>query len=221
MKYSLLGACAVAICCTAPAFAQGLTRVQTIGLQQQLRDDGCGVTHVSGRLDAATRAAVRKCQSKYSGATDAKTMLAAMNIGFGNGIPDPSLSMARSGAGGSMSAGGISGSPTTTDSTSGKVDLNKATPMKPPQGSMNPVPLPTHDTTTTPVDTSNVTPPVTIPTAPPVDTIPKRDTIPSRDTMPTMPTMPKRDTMPTMPKRDTMPKMPKRDTMPQFTSPRI
>ena len=39
MKYSLLGACAVAVCCTAPAFAQGLTRVETIGLQQQLRDD--------------------------------------------------------------------------------------------------------------------------------------------------------------------------------------
>jgi hypothetical protein len=230
MKYSLLGACAVAVCCTAPAFAQGLTRVETIGLQQQLRDDGCGVTHVTGRMDAATRSAVQKCQSKYSGATDARSMLAAMDIGFGNGTPAPTLSAARSGGGGSMSAGGISGS--STDSTGGKVDLNKATPMSPShaakspvpsQGSTNPMGVPTHDTTTTPVDTSSGV----APSKPPLDTIPKRDTIPTRDTVPTMPTMPRRDTMPTMPRRDTMPTMPrrdtmpKRDTMPNSTSPRI
>ena len=117
MKYRLLGACAAALLCAAPAFAQGLSRVEMLALQQQLRDDGCGVTHVTGRLDAMTRSAIRKCQSKYSGATDARSMLAAMNIGFGNGQQAPSLSMARSGATGSMSAGGSAG--TMRDTTAG------------------------------------------------------------------------------------------------------
>ena len=209
MKYSLLGACAVAVCCTAPAFAQGLTRVETIALQQQLRDDGCGVTHVTGRMDATTRAAVHKCASKYSGATDAKSMLAAMDIGFGNGIPVPTLSMARSGAGGgSMSAGGISASSTTTDRTAGKAHMKKARPMMPSHGVTNPMAVPKHDTTTTPVDTSSGV----MPTKPPLDTSAKRDTI---STMPMMPMTPRRDTMP---KKDTMPK---RDTMPNSNSPRI
>ncbi len=108
MKYRLLGACVAAACCAAPAFAQGLTRVEILGLQQQLRDDGCGVTHVTGRMDAMTRGAVKKCGSKYSGATDARSMLAAMHIGFENGNAAPTMGQAR--AGGSMSAGGMSGS---------------------------------------------------------------------------------------------------------------
>ena len=112
MKYRLLGACAVAFFCAVPAFAQGLTRVELLGLQQQLRDDGCGVTHITGRMDAMTRSAVKKCESKYSGATDAKSMLAAMHIGFENGNQDPTIAMATSGNGGSMNASGMSGSMT-------------------------------------------------------------------------------------------------------------
>ncbi len=108
MKYRLLGACVAAACCAAPAFAQGLTRVEILGLQQQLRDDGCGVTHVTGRMDAMTRGAVKKCESKYSGATDARSMLAAMHIGFENGNAAPTMGQAR--AGGSMGAAGMSGS---------------------------------------------------------------------------------------------------------------
>ncbi len=171
MKYSLLGACAVAVCCTAPAFAQGLTRVETIALQQQLRDDGCGVTHVTGRMDPTTRAAVHKCASKYSGATDAKSMLAAMDIGFGNGIPVPTLSMARAGAGGgSMSAGGISGSSTTRVRTAGKVDMKKGKRMMPAKP---------------PLDTSAKRDTIsTMPMMPRHDTMPKKDTMPKRDTMP-------------------------------------
>ena len=99
MKYRLLGACVAAACCAAPAFAQGLSRVEVLGLQQQLRDDGCGVTHVTGRMDAMTRSAVKKCESKYSGATDARSMLGAMHIGFENGNSDPTMAKARSGAG--------------------------------------------------------------------------------------------------------------------------
>ena len=76
MKYRLLGACAISICCTAaPAFAQGLSRVEVLALQQQLRDDGCGSSHISGRVDATTRADVRKCETKYNGATDPASML--------------------------------------------------------------------------------------------------------------------------------------------------
>ncbi|MEO6778210.1 MAG: hypothetical protein ABI194_02065 [Gemmatimonadaceae bacterium] len=116
MKYHLLGAFAVAVCCTAAsASAQGLSRVEVMALQQQLRDDGCGVTHVSGHLDAATRAAVRKCETKYSGATSPASMLAAMKIGFGAGVPMPTLANARAGGGGSMGARGTSG----MDRTSG------------------------------------------------------------------------------------------------------
>lgn len=119
MKYRLLGACAAAFLCAAPVFAQGLSRVEVLALQQQLRDDGCGVSHVTGRLDAMTRSAIRKCQSKYSGATDARSMLAAMNIGFGNGEQTPSLAVARSGASGSMSAGGSAG--TMSDTAAGRI----------------------------------------------------------------------------------------------------
>lgn len=97
MKYRLLGACAAAFCCAAPVFAQGLSRVELLGLQQQLRDDGCGVTHITGRMDAMTRSAVKKCESKYAGATDARSMLAAMHIGFENGNQDPTMAMANSG----------------------------------------------------------------------------------------------------------------------------
>ncbi|MDQ2889980.1 MAG: hypothetical protein M3R65_05425 [Gemmatimonadota bacterium] len=117
MKYRLLGACVAAACCAAPAFAQGLTRVELLGLQQQLRDDGCGVTHVTGRMDGMTRAAVKKCQSKYSGATDARSMLGAMHIGFENGNADPTMAQARSG--GSMSAGGSMGSMNSSSMNSG------------------------------------------------------------------------------------------------------
>ncbi|MEO7217965.1 MAG: peptidoglycan-binding domain-containing protein [Gemmatimonadaceae bacterium] len=110
MKYQLLGACAVAICCTAaPAFAQGLSGVEVLALQQQLRDDGCGVTRITGHLDAATRSAVKKCRSKYSGATTPSSMLTAMNIGFGNGATVPTMANARAAGGGRMSAGGRSG----------------------------------------------------------------------------------------------------------------
>lgn len=108
MKYSLLGACVAACCCTAPVFAQGLTRVETLALQQQLRDDGCGTTHITGRVDATTRADVKKCETKYSGASTPTAMLTAMNIGFGNGITAPTLASARGETAGSMSAGGTS-----------------------------------------------------------------------------------------------------------------
>lgn len=90
-----------AFCCLAsPALAQRaatqhLSRVQILALQQQLRDDGCGVDHTTGQLDAMTRRAVEKCKSKYNvtsgGAAD---LLSAMNIGFGPNDQMPTLAMA-------------------------------------------------------------------------------------------------------------------------------
>lgn len=90
-----------ALCCVASltvaqrATAQHLSRVQILALQQQLRDDGCGVDHTTGQLDAMTRRAVEKCKSKYNvtsgGAAD---LLSAMNIGFGPNDQMPTLAMA-------------------------------------------------------------------------------------------------------------------------------
>jgi hypothetical protein len=57
-------------------------------------------------MDAMTRSAVKKCESKYPGATDARSMLGAMHIGFENGNQAPTMAVARSGSGGSMGAGG-------------------------------------------------------------------------------------------------------------------
>lgn len=129
MNYRLLGVCAAALCCAVPAFAQGLSRVELIGLQQQLRDDGCGVTHITARMDAMTRSSVKKCESKYSGATDAKSMLAAMHIGFENGNQTPTLATARSG-----NAGGMSGS--MSGSMGGSMHDSTARPMHSGMGRM-------------------------------------------------------------------------------------
>jgi hypothetical protein len=97
----LLALCAACLC-GIPALltAQSLSRVQILALQQQLRDDGCGVTHATGRIDAATRQAINKCQSKYNAPDNSPaSVLAAMNIGFGPNdiMPTISTSMRRTG----------------------------------------------------------------------------------------------------------------------------
>lgn len=205
MKYRLLGACAAAICCTAaPAFAQGLSRVEVLALQQQLRDDGCGVSHVTGHLDAMTRTAVKKCESKYSGATDPASMLAAMNIGFGDGISPPTLAGARSGNGGTMSAGGTSGlmneSAVRKDTTNGRVDLNKATPMTPP-AETPPVtpPTPPGEPATPPMPAGAAMPAAMPPAMPPTPPVPTDTT--ARPRLPANP----RDTLKVPRDTSTMP----------------
>ena len=48
----------------APALASaqaGLNRVQFLALQQELRDQGCGVTNVDGRYGPQTRRAIATC----------------------------------------------------------------------------------------------------------------------------------------------------------------
>ena len=70
----------------APALASaqaGLSKIQFLALQQELRDQGCGVTNVDGHYGPQTRRAIATCAKKFNSANNAAALLAAMNIGFG------------------------------------------------------------------------------------------------------------------------------------------
>jgi peptidoglycan hydrolase-like protein with peptidoglycan-binding domain len=89
---------------TVPALASaqaGLNRVQFLALQQELRDQGCGVTNVDGRYGPSTRRAIATCAKKFNTANNAAALLAAMNIGFG---PNDNQPAAPAGGGGGVSA---------------------------------------------------------------------------------------------------------------------
>jgi hypothetical protein len=76
--------------CPTSKGAAGLSGVQFLALQQETRDRGCGNAHVTGVLDAATRAAIRTCAQRLSVANNARAVLIAMNIGFSEtDIPAP------------------------------------------------------------------------------------------------------------------------------------
>jgi hypothetical protein len=71
---------------TVPALASaqaGLSKIQFLALQQELRDQGCGVTNVDGQYGPQTRRAIATCAKKFNTANNAAALLAAMNIGFG------------------------------------------------------------------------------------------------------------------------------------------
>ena len=92
---------------TVPALASaqaGLNRIQFLALQQELRDQGCGVTNVDGRYGPSTRRAIATCAKKFNTANNAAALLAAMNIGFGPNDTPPAAPMG--GGGMSMGAGG-------------------------------------------------------------------------------------------------------------------
>jgi len=80
----------------------GMSHVEFLALQQQLRDDGCGLQHVTGRMDAATRRAIAQCKTKYNVTGDTQALVDAMKIGFSSGDTQPSMSEARSGSATSM-----------------------------------------------------------------------------------------------------------------------
>ncbi len=85
---------------TVPALASaqaGLNRIQFLALQQELRDQGCGVTNVDGRYGPSTRRAIATCAKKFNTANNAAALLAAMNIGFG---PNDNAPAAPAGGGG-------------------------------------------------------------------------------------------------------------------------
>jgi len=93
---------------TIPALASaqaGLSRIQFLALQQELRDQGCGVTNVDGQYGPQTRRAIATCAKKFSSANNAAALLAAMNIGFGPNDTPPVKSSGTSGDN-SMSSGG-------------------------------------------------------------------------------------------------------------------
>jgi peptidoglycan hydrolase-like protein with peptidoglycan-binding domain len=76
----------------APALASaqaGLSRVSFLALQQELRDQGCGVTNVDGQYGPQTRRAIATCAKKFNSANNASALLQAMNIGFGPGDNPP------------------------------------------------------------------------------------------------------------------------------------
>ena len=68
--------------CPTSKGAAGLTGVQFLALQQELRDRGCGNAHVTGWLDAPTRKAIATCAKRLGVANKAAAVLAAMDIGF-------------------------------------------------------------------------------------------------------------------------------------------
>jgi len=87
-----------------PALASaqaGLNRIQFLALQQELRDQGCGVTNVDGHYGPQTRRAIATCAKKFNSANNAAALLQAMNIGFG-----PSDNAPAAPAGGTASSGG-------------------------------------------------------------------------------------------------------------------
>ncbi len=69
--------------CPTSSGSAGLTGAQFLALQQELRDAKCGNRHVTGRLDAATRTAIRTCAQRLGVANNARAVLIAMNIGYG------------------------------------------------------------------------------------------------------------------------------------------
>jgi peptidoglycan hydrolase-like protein with peptidoglycan-binding domain len=91
-----------------PALASaqaGLTKIQFLALQQELRDQGCGVTNVDGQYGPQTRRAIATCAKKFNSANNAAAVLAAMNIGFGPNDTAPTKASGMSGDN-SMSSGG-------------------------------------------------------------------------------------------------------------------
>jgi hypothetical protein len=68
--------------CPTSKGAAGLTGVQFLALQQELRDRGCGNGHVTGWLDAPTRKAISVCAKRLGVANKAAAVLAAFDVGF-------------------------------------------------------------------------------------------------------------------------------------------
>ena len=96
-----------------PALASaqaGLSKIQFLALQQELRDQGCGVTNVDGHYGPQTRRAIATCAKKFNSANNAQALLVAMNIGFGPNDnpptgPAPKTGMSSdTGSGSSMSS---------------------------------------------------------------------------------------------------------------------
>ena len=103
----------------APALASaqaGLSKIQFLALQQELRDQGCGVTNVDGHYGPQTRRAIATCAKKFNSANNAAALLTAMNIGFGPNDNPPMGKPGMSGtSGGTASEAKAEGESTKTE----------------------------------------------------------------------------------------------------------
>jgi peptidoglycan hydrolase-like protein with peptidoglycan-binding domain len=91
----------------APALASaqaGLSKIQFLALQQELRDQGCGVTNVDGHYGPQTRRAIATCAKKFNSANNAAALLTAMNIGFGPNDNPPAGKSADNSMGGGVAS---------------------------------------------------------------------------------------------------------------------
>ncbi|HUQ20539.1 MAG TPA: hypothetical protein VM099_13070 [Gemmatimonadaceae bacterium] len=69
--------------CPTSKGAAGLTAVQFLALQQELRDRKCSSgIRVTGVLDGPTRRGIAGCAKRYGVANNAAALLAALNVGF-------------------------------------------------------------------------------------------------------------------------------------------
>ncbi len=111
----------------APALASaqaGLSKIQFLALQQELRDQGCGVTNVDGHYGPQTRRAIATCAKKFNSANNAAALLTAMNIGFGPNDNPPAGKSGMSGtSGGTASEAKAEGERTKTEAK----EMKKAT----------------------------------------------------------------------------------------------
>src|SRR5687768_8219018 len=95
MKWQILALVAAAAVVPAGAEAQsraseGLSKIELLALQQEMRDRGCGNKRAPGVMNAETRRAIRTCSQRLGVTGDARALLAAFNNGFaGNDAPPP------------------------------------------------------------------------------------------------------------------------------------
>jgi hypothetical protein len=108
----------------------GLTKVELLALQQEMRDQGCGNQHAAAEWDAATKKAIRTCAKKYNTSTNAKELLAAMNIGFSAGDTPPAAPAAKGDDMGGMKMEGMKMSEEGKESPGAEKAAMKRAPMK-------------------------------------------------------------------------------------------
>jgi peptidoglycan hydrolase-like protein with peptidoglycan-binding domain len=117
----------------APALASaqaGLSKIQFLALQQELRDQGCGVTNVDGHYGPQTRRAIATCAKKFNSANNAAALLTAMNIGFGPTDNPPTGGSATGGSGGTASQAKAEGESTKTEAKEIKKAAHKVAKKK-------------------------------------------------------------------------------------------
>jgi hypothetical protein len=87
MKWKILALAAVCAGLPVQANAQGrsndgLTKIELLALQQEMRDRGCGNKRAPGVMNAETRRAITTCSQRLGVTGGARALLAAFNNGF-------------------------------------------------------------------------------------------------------------------------------------------